>query len=175
MTLFTESGLDGQYLPSPAERARTQAADYEASGGVKGGTLEGRPGGDPDLGGREIGQDSQEPVMRIVDGDRYVAWHPTAGRPKARPGTPIWLCTRGCGFRPAPASRSFKPREVTGGRSGTTGRSRTGSGGTFPNIDRVPAAATYRSWCWSLLRRTDAVLSLDVAIVALRQERAWTD
>jgi hypothetical protein len=61
MTLFTESGLDGQYLPSPLERVRKQVADYEASAGVQGGTLEGRPGGDSDLGGREIGQDSQDP------------------------------------------------------------------------------------------------------------------
>jgi hypothetical protein len=43
MTLTTESGLDGEYVPSPTEGVRTQVADYEASGGVKGGTLEGRP------------------------------------------------------------------------------------------------------------------------------------
>jgi deazaflavin-dependent oxidoreductase (nitroreductase family) len=43
MTLTTESGLDGEYVPSPTESVRTQVADYEASGGVKGGTLEGRP------------------------------------------------------------------------------------------------------------------------------------
>ncbi|MCW2653581.1 MAG: deazaflavin-dependent nitroreductase family protein, partial [Mycobacterium sp.] len=43
MTLTTESGLDGAYVPSPTESVRRQVADYEASGGVKGGTLEGRP------------------------------------------------------------------------------------------------------------------------------------
>jgi hypothetical protein len=42
MTLIAESGLDGEYLPSPLERIRTQVAEYEASGGVEGGTLEGR-------------------------------------------------------------------------------------------------------------------------------------
>ena len=31
MTLTTESGLDGEYVPSPLERIRTQVADYEAS------------------------------------------------------------------------------------------------------------------------------------------------
>jgi F420H(2)-dependent quinone reductase len=36
-------GLDGVYEPSPNERARKQVADYEASGGTEGGTLEGRP------------------------------------------------------------------------------------------------------------------------------------
>ncbi|MDT5049721.1 MAG: hypothetical protein QOG75_5619 [Mycobacterium sp.] len=30
MTLFTESGLDGQYLPSPLERLRKQAATYRS-------------------------------------------------------------------------------------------------------------------------------------------------
>ena len=41
MTVTTENGLDGEYLPSPLERIRNQVADYEASGGVEGGTLEG--------------------------------------------------------------------------------------------------------------------------------------
>jgi F420H(2)-dependent quinone reductase len=39
----TGSGLDGQYVPSPSEWVRAQVADYEASGGVEGATLEGRP------------------------------------------------------------------------------------------------------------------------------------
>jgi hypothetical protein len=40
MTVTTENGLDGAYVPSPTESVRNQVADYEASGGVKGGTLE---------------------------------------------------------------------------------------------------------------------------------------
>jgi F420H(2)-dependent quinone reductase len=43
MTLTVESGLDGEYVPSPVERVREQVADRK------------------------------NPVMRIVDGDRYVA------------------------------------------------------------------------------------------------------
>jgi F420H(2)-dependent quinone reductase len=104
MTLFTESGLDGQYLPSPAERVRTQVADYEASGGVKGGTLEGRPGVTLTSVGAKSGQDSQEPVMRIVDGDRYVAWHPTAGRPK-----PVLVHQFGCAPEGAASGRRQRP------------------------------------------------------------------
>jgi hypothetical protein len=45
VTLNTESGLDGEYVPSPLERVRKQVADSEASAGVQGGTLEGRPEG----------------------------------------------------------------------------------------------------------------------------------
>jgi hypothetical protein len=43
MTLNIESGLDAEYVPSPVERVRKQVEGYEASGGVKGATLEGRP------------------------------------------------------------------------------------------------------------------------------------
>jgi hypothetical protein len=43
MTVNTESGLDGEYLPNPAERVRNQVADHESSGGVAGRTREVRP------------------------------------------------------------------------------------------------------------------------------------
>ena len=43
MTVNTESGLDGEYMPSPVQRVRKQVEDYESSGGVEGATLEGRP------------------------------------------------------------------------------------------------------------------------------------
>ena len=38
--LNTETGLDGEYVPSPVARVRKQVADYETSGGVEGATLE---------------------------------------------------------------------------------------------------------------------------------------
>ncbi|MCW2729880.1 MAG: deazaflavin-dependent nitroreductase family protein [Mycobacterium sp.] len=77
MTLNTncdhEIGLDGPYVPSPSERVRTQVADYEASGGVEGATLEGRPVVILTSVGAKSGKVRKNPVMRIVDGDRYVA------------------------------------------------------------------------------------------------------
>src|SRR4029078_13301581 len=73
MTLIAESGLDGEYVPSPTESVRTQGAEYEASGGVKGGTLEGRPVVILTSVGAKSGKVRKNPVMRIVDGDRYVA------------------------------------------------------------------------------------------------------
>ena len=42
MTLTTESGLDGAYVPSPLKRVCKEVADYEASVGTPGGTVEGR-------------------------------------------------------------------------------------------------------------------------------------
>src|SRR5712672_1900306 len=68
-----EIGLDGPYAPSPAERVRTQVADYEASGGVEGARLEGRPVVILTSVGAKSGKVRKNPVMGIVDGDRYVA------------------------------------------------------------------------------------------------------
>jgi alcohol dehydrogenase len=77
-----EIGLDGQqYVPSPAERVRTQVADYEASGGVEGATLEGRPVVILTSVGAKSGKVRKNPVMRIVDGDRYVVVASAGGSP----------------------------------------------------------------------------------------------
>ena len=76
MTPSTEcagSGLDGEYVPSPLERVRKQVADYEATAGVHGGTLEGRPVVILTSVGAKTGLVRKTPVMRIVEADRYVA------------------------------------------------------------------------------------------------------
>ena len=77
----TGSGLDGQYVSSPSERVRTQVADYEASSGVEGATLEGRPVVILTSVGANSGKVRKNPVMRIVDGDRYVAVASAGGSP----------------------------------------------------------------------------------------------
>src|ERR1700689_5855867 len=94
----TESGLEGQYVPSPSERVRTQVADYEASGGVEGATLEGRPVVILTSVGATSAKVRKNPLMRIVDGDRSVAVASAGGSPKDRPGKPIWLPTQGSGY-----------------------------------------------------------------------------
>ena len=86
MTLIAEGGLDGEYVPSPTESVRTQVAEYEASGGVKGGTLEGRPVVILTSVGAKSGKVRKNPVMRIVDGNRYVAVASSGGAPK----NPSW-------------------------------------------------------------------------------------
>jgi deazaflavin-dependent oxidoreductase (nitroreductase family) len=68
-----ECGLDGEYVPSPLRYVRKQVADYEATAGVHGGTLEGRPVVILTSVGAKSGLVRKNPVMRIVDGDRYVA------------------------------------------------------------------------------------------------------
>jgi hypothetical protein len=69
----TEHGLDGEYVPSPLERIRKQVADYEASAGTPGGTVEGAPAVILTSVGVKSGKVRKNPVVRIVDGDRYVA------------------------------------------------------------------------------------------------------
>ena len=71
MTLNTESGLNGEYVPSPVPRVRNQVAAYEASGGVEGATLEGRPAVIPWQRVLRVGID----VKVDVDGARSPALH----------------------------------------------------------------------------------------------------
>jgi deazaflavin-dependent oxidoreductase (nitroreductase family) len=68
-----DSGLDGEYVPSPLQYVRKQVAEYEATAGVHGGTLESRPVVILTSVGAKTGLVRKNPVMRIVDGDRYVA------------------------------------------------------------------------------------------------------
>ena len=114
MALTTESGLDGEYVPSPTESVRTQVADYEASGGVKGGTLEGRPVVILTSVGTKSGKVRKNPVMRIVDGDRYVAVASAGGSPT----NPSWYANLVAHPRvrlqDGANVREFAAREVTG-------------------------------------------------------------
>jgi deazaflavin-dependent oxidoreductase (nitroreductase family) len=81
MTLKIESGLNGEYVPSPVERVRKQVAVYEASGGVEGATLEDRPVVILTSVDARSGKVHKNPVMRIVDGERYVAMASAGGAP----------------------------------------------------------------------------------------------
>src|ERR1700694_3452958 len=114
MTLITESGLDGEYVPSPAESVRTQVADYEASGGLEGATLEGRPVVILTSVGAKSDKVRKNPVMRIVDGDRYVAVASAGGSP----ANPSWyanlVAQPRVRLQDGASAREFQAREVTG-------------------------------------------------------------
>jgi deazaflavin-dependent oxidoreductase (nitroreductase family) len=114
MALTTENGLDGDYVASPLERIRKQVADYEASGGVEGGTLEGRPVVILTSVGTKSGKVRKNPVMRIVDGDRYVAVASAGGSPT----NPSWYANLVAHPRvrlqDGANVREFAAREVTG-------------------------------------------------------------
>jgi F420H(2)-dependent quinone reductase len=67
------------YIPSPSERVSEQVRLYEASDGVEGGTLEGRPVVILTHTGAKTGGIRKNPIMRIPDGDAYVAVASAAG------------------------------------------------------------------------------------------------
>jgi deazaflavin-dependent oxidoreductase (nitroreductase family) len=82
MTIDAAGDLDGEYVPSSSEQARTQVADYEATGGTEGGTLEGKPVVILTSLGAKSKNVRKNPVMRIVEGDRYVVVASAGGAPK---------------------------------------------------------------------------------------------
>jgi F420H(2)-dependent quinone reductase len=114
MTLNTESGLDGEYVPSPVARVRKQVEDYEVSGGVEGATLEGRPVVILTSVGAQSGKVRKNPIMRIVDGERYVAVASNGGAPTH----PSWyanLVTHpAVRLQDGASVKDFHAREVSG-------------------------------------------------------------
>lgn len=69
----------GTYLPSPSERVRDQVRLYESSDGAEGGTLEGKPVVILTHTGAKTGAVRKTPIMRITDGDAYIAVASAAG------------------------------------------------------------------------------------------------
>jgi F420H(2)-dependent quinone reductase len=114
MTVNTASGLDGEYDPSPVQRVRDQVAAYEASDGVEGATLEGRPVVILTSVGAKSGKVRKNPVMRIVDGDRYVAVASAGGAPQ----NPSWYANLvahpAVRLQDGATLRDFHAREVSG-------------------------------------------------------------
>jgi deazaflavin-dependent oxidoreductase (nitroreductase family) len=71
--------MTSTYEPSPSDRVREQVALYEATEGREGGTLEGRPVVILTTTGAKTGAIRKNPVMRIKEGDTYVAVASAAG------------------------------------------------------------------------------------------------
>ncbi|SOD72547.1 deazaflavin-dependent oxidoreductase (nitroreductase family) [Jatrophihabitans sp. GAS493] len=75
-----------EYRPSASERARDQVARYEASDGTDGGDLDGRPVIILTTRGATSAALRKTPIMRVVDGDSYIAVASYAGNPS----NPAW-------------------------------------------------------------------------------------
>jgi F420H(2)-dependent quinone reductase len=114
MSVTSDAGLDGEYAPSPDARVREQVRAYESSGGTGGATLEGRPVVIVTSLGAKSGKVRKNPVMRIVDGDRYVAVASAGGSPK-HPGWYHNLVAHPLvRLQDGAVVREFRAREVTG-------------------------------------------------------------
>jgi deazaflavin-dependent oxidoreductase (nitroreductase family) len=71
--------ITDRYEPSPNEQIRDQVALYEATDGRQGGTLEGKPVVILTTVGARSGSIRKNPVMRITQGNIYVAVASNAG------------------------------------------------------------------------------------------------
>lgn len=78
--------LTGEYAPSPADYARRQAEEYEASGGVQAATMQGLPIVVVTTVGRRSGKLRKTPLMRVEHDGRYLLVASLGGAPKH----PVW-------------------------------------------------------------------------------------
>ena len=77
---------ENEYVPSPTGWVAEQTALYESSGGREGTMLRGMPVVLVTHRGRRTGAVRKTPLMRVVDGDRYVLVASVGGAPKH----PVW-------------------------------------------------------------------------------------
>ncbi len=75
-----------EYVPSPRDWVSEQVALYESSNGREGTTLRDMPVVLVTHRGRHTGAVRKTPLMRVVDGDRYVLVASMGGAPKH----PVW-------------------------------------------------------------------------------------
>ena len=73
--------LSGEYEPSPIDRVREQVEMYEATNGVEGGTLNGKPFSVLTCKGAKSGKIRKMPLMRIEHNGTYAVVASNAGAP----------------------------------------------------------------------------------------------
>jgi F420H(2)-dependent quinone reductase len=78
--------LSGEYEPSPAEFVREQVRQYEESGGIRGGDLNGVPVVILWTKGRHSGTIRKSPLMRVEHDGKYAVVASKGGAPKH----PVW-------------------------------------------------------------------------------------
>ena len=78
--------MQGEYEPSPWKVAADQVALYEATGGVEGGTLQGKPVIILTTRGRHSGNVRKTPLMRVEHNGTYAVVASMGGAPKH----PVW-------------------------------------------------------------------------------------
>lgn len=78
--------LEGTYEPSPWEPVADQVAQYEATGGAEGGTLEGQPCIILTTKGRKTGKLRKTPLMRVERDGKYAVVASMGGADKH----PVW-------------------------------------------------------------------------------------
>ena len=105
--------LFGEYAPSPSDRARTQAEQFEASGGTEANTMSGVPIIVLTTVGARTGQLRKTPLMRVEHDGEYAVVASMGGAPRH----PVWyhnvVAHPHVELQDGPVKRDYVAREVT--------------------------------------------------------------
>jgi deazaflavin-dependent oxidoreductase (nitroreductase family) len=106
--------LEGEYEPSPSQRARDQVELYEGSDGAKGNELNGLPVIILTTKGAKSGKLRKTPLMRVEHDGAYAAVASLGGAPK----NPVWyynvIASPDVELRDGRDTWDMRAREVTG-------------------------------------------------------------
>lgn len=106
--------LQGEYEPSPSERARNQVEEFESSNGARGNTLRGMPVVVLTSVGARSGKIRKTPVMRVERDGRYAVIASLGGAPR----NPVWYhnvkANPRVELQDGPVKQDMVAREVTG-------------------------------------------------------------
>ncbi len=106
--------LEGEYQPSPDQRAREQVELYESSGGTQGTTIRGLPVIVLTTRGAKSGKIRKTPLMRVEHEGRYAVVASLGGAPKH----PVWyhniVADPRVELQDGPVRQDMTAREVTG-------------------------------------------------------------
>ena len=106
--------IQGQYEPSPWKFAADQVAAYEATGGVEGATLQGKPVIILTTRGRHSGKVRKTPLMRVEHEGAYAVVASMGGAPKH----PVWylnmIAAPDVTLQDGPSVYQMRAREVHG-------------------------------------------------------------
>jgi deazaflavin-dependent oxidoreductase (nitroreductase family) len=153
--------LTGEYEPSQNDRTREQVKLYEATNGVKGGTLNGKPVIVLTFKGAKSGKIRKTPLMRIEHNGTYAVVASNAGAPTH----PFWYSNIVANplveLQDGAVKRDMRTREVFGAEKDEWG----GSGRTPPIRNSPPTepacvatteniATNIREWMSSERNRT---------------------
>lgn len=106
--------LQGDYEPSPSDRARKQVEQYENSGGTSGTTMQGMPVVILTTKGAKSGKLRKTPLMRVADDGQYAVVASLGGAPRH----PVWYFNLKANpeveLQDGPSKQDMVAREVTG-------------------------------------------------------------
>jgi deazaflavin-dependent oxidoreductase (nitroreductase family) len=106
--------IEGEYEPATWDVARDQVARIEASGGLEGTTLRGAPCIVLWTRGRKTGKVRKSPLIRVTDGERYLAVGSMGGSPK----DPGWVGNLDADplatVQDGPVVRDYRARKLEG-------------------------------------------------------------